>query len=73
MKGTVFNEEYIKSTLKEFCENIDLCGFEAYIVKTESPKLRRMSLDEKINEDGDNFRTVLKKLFIDIIREPISR
>ena len=34
MKGTVFNEEYIKSTLKEFCENIDLCGFEAYIVKT---------------------------------------
>lgn len=68
MEGTVFNEAYIKSTLKEFCENIDLCGFEAYIVKKQSPKLRRMSLDEQINEDGDNFRTVLKKLFIDIIK-----
>lgn len=38
MKGTVFNEVYIKSTLKEFCENIDLCGFEAYIVKKRISK-----------------------------------
>lgn len=69
MAGTVFDENYIMSTLKELCENIDLCGFEAYIVKKESPKLRRMSLDEQINENGDNFRTVLKNLFIDIIKE----
>ena len=69
MAETVFDENYIMSTLKEFCENIELCGFEAYIVKKESPKLRRMSLDEQINENGDNFRTVLKNLFIDIIKE----
>lgn len=62
MAETVFGENYIKSTFKEFCENTNLCGFEAYIVKKESPKLRRMSLDEQINENGDNFRTVLKKL-----------
>lgn len=69
MAETVFDENYIMSTLKELCENIELCGFEAYIVKKESPKLRRMSLDEQINENGDNFRTVLKNLFIDIIKE----
>lgn len=69
MAETVFGENYIKSTLKEFCENTNLCGFEAYIVTKETPKLRRMSLDEQINENGDNFRTVLKNLFIDIIKE----
>lgn len=69
MAETVFGENYIKSTFKEFCENTNLCGFEAYIVTKESPKLRRMSLDEQINENGDNFRTVLKNLFIDIIKE----
>lgn len=69
MEEAVFNETYIKSTLRKFCESIDLCGFEAYIVKKESPKLRRMSLDERKNKDGDNFRIVLKKLFISIIEE----
>ena len=69
MEKSVFNEVCIKSTLREFCENINSCGFEAYIVKKESPKLRRMSLDEGTNENGDNFRTILKKLFFDIIKE----
>lgn len=69
MEKAVFNEAYIKSTLRSFCENGNLCGFEAYIVKKESPKLKIMSLDEKVNDDGENFRTVLKKLFFSILTE----
>ena len=33
MAETVFGENYIKSTFKEFCENTNLCGFEAYCYK----------------------------------------
>ena len=30
MAETVFGENYIKSTFKEFCENTNLCGFLAH-------------------------------------------
>ena len=67
MPETEFNEEYIKTTIKDFCENSDQCGFEAFVVQKDSPKLKRMSFDERENTDGNTFRTVLKNVFIEIM------
>lgn len=69
MPETEFNEEYIKTTIKDFCENSDQCGFEAFVVQKDSPKLKRMSFDERENSDGNTFRTVLKNVFIEIMQE----
>lgn len=63
------NEEQIRKRLKEYCDDSTQCGLEAYIVKKEFPKLKRMALSEEQNEQGKNFRTILKETFLDILRE----
>lgn len=63
------NEEQIRKRLKEYCDNSAQCGLEAFVVKKDSPKLKRMSLSEELNEQGKNFRTILKEMFFEILEE----
>ena len=64
-----FNEEYIRNNFKGFCENVEQCGLEAYVVIKESPKLRSMAFEEKDNSEGENLRDILKKMLLNIIEE----
>ena len=63
------NEEQIKAIIKEYCDNSKHCGLEAFIVKKDSPKLKRISFSEEVNEQGKNFRTILKEMFLEILQE----
>lgn len=69
MSEEILNEEQIRINLKDYCDNFAQCGLEAFVVKKSSPKLKRMSLSEDCNEQGNNFRTILKEMFINIINE----
>lgn len=69
MPEVSLNEEQIRIKLKDYCDNSTQCGLEAFIVKKDSPKLKRMSLSEEANEKGKNFRTVLKEMFFEILAE----
>lgn len=63
------NEEQIRVKLKDYYDNFTQCGLEAFLVKKDSPKLKRMSLSEEPNEQGKNFRTILKEMFFNILGE----
>lgn len=63
------NEEQIRTKIKEYCDNSTRCGLEAFLVKKDSPKLRRISFSEEVNEHGKNFRTILKEMFLEILQE----
>ncbi|MCI8672420.1 MAG: DUF4868 domain-containing protein [Lachnospiraceae bacterium] len=63
------SEKQIRKRLGECFEHLEQCGLEAFVVKKSSPKLKRMSLSEDKNEQGKNFRTVLKEMFFEIITE----
>lgn len=63
------SEEQIREMLNDYYENSTQCGFEAFVVSKASPKLKRMSLSEDENQEGGNFRTVLKHMFFNIINE----
>lgn len=62
-------EEQIREMLNDYYVNPTQCGFEAFVVSKASPKLKRMSLSEEENQDGENFRTILKEMFFNIINE----
>ena len=66
-----WNEEQIRIKIKEFCDNPTYCGLEAFIVKKDSPKLKRMLFSERVNEQGKNYRTVLKEMFLEILQEKL--
>lgn len=68
LEGTL-NEEQIRVKLKDYYDNSTQCGLEAFVVKKDFPKLKRMSLSEALNEQGKNFRTILKEMFFNIIGE----
>lgn len=63
------SEELIREILNAYYENSTQCGFEAFVVSKNSPKLKRMSLSEEQNEFGENFRKILKEMFLDILYE----
>lgn len=67
MSKECMSEEHIREKIKEYCDNKMQCGLEAFVVKKDSPKLKRMSLSEEENEEGKNFRTVLKEMFLEIL------
>jgi len=68
VEGTL-NEEQIRVKLKDYSDNSTQCGLEAFVVKKDYPKLKRMSLSENPNEQGKNFRTILKEMFFNILGE----
>lgn len=59
----------IKSLLNDFSNSLSQCGFEAFVVAKNPPKLKRMSLAEKKNMDGKTFRDILKEMFFSVIRD----
>ena len=59
----------IKSILKDLCDAPHQCGFDAYVVTKESPKLKSISFSEEKNDQGKTFRTVLKEMFFSILQE----
>ena len=63
------SEEEVREILRDYYNNQDQCGFEAFVVSKVSPRLKRMSLSEEENEDGENFRKILKCMFFDMIYE----
>lgn len=69
MPEETLTEGQIRAKLKNYCDNSRECGLEAFVVKKDSPKLKRMSLSEELNENGTNFRTILKDMFLSILSE----
>lgn len=69
MSETGLNEEKIREVLKNYCDDPMQCGLEIFVVKKDFPRLKRISLSEKENEEGKNFRTVLKEMLFEILEE----
>lgn len=63
------NAEQIRARIREYCDNPAQCGLEAYIVKKDLPKLKRIAFFEEVNEQGKNFRAILKEMFLEILKE----
>lgn len=59
----------IKSLLNDLINNPQQCGFAAFVVTKNHPKLKQMSLSEKKNADGKNFRDILKEMFFSVIQD----
>lgn len=69
MPENTLNEEEVRASIRDFYDNITQCGLEAFVVKKNAPKLKRMSLSEECNEQGKNFRTILKEVFANLLNE----
>lgn len=69
MPEASWNEEQIRAKIEEYCDNSTQCGLEAFIVKKDSPKLKRIAFSEEVNEQGKNFRAILKEMFLGILQE----
>ena len=67
-EGTL-TETRIRSLLDDLNSRSQQCGFEAFVVTRNPPQLKRMSLTEKKNADGKNFRDILKEMFFTVIRD----
>lgn len=50
-------------------DNQDDCGFDAFVVMKEAPRLKSMSLSETKNTDGKSFRDVLKEMIFSVIND----
>lgn len=61
--------ERIKRLLQEAVQEKEQCGFAAYIVAKNDPKIRKMILDEgKISEDN-NYKKKVRDVLLDVIAE----
>lgn len=69
MPEASLNEEQIRAKINEYCNSSMQCGLEAFVVKKDSPKLKRIAFSEEVNEQGKNFRTILKEMFLEILQE----
>ena len=69
MPDNELNQSKIKSLLTDFYNNPNLCGFDTFIVMKTDPRLKRMSMSENKNSDGDTFRDVLKNMIFSVISE----
>lgn len=69
MTEGALTEVQIREKLQDYCNDSAQCGLEAFVVKKDTPRLKRMSLSEEPNEQGKNFRTILKEMFFSIIEE----
>lgn len=62
-------EDQIRSLLASLCNDQGHCGFEAYVVMKNDPKLKIMSLSEDTNHAGKTFRDVLKEMIFSVISD----
>lgn len=59
----------VKDIIKNFVNNPAQCGFEAFVVTKNTPKLKRIQLSEDQNHEGKQIRSVLKEMIFDVIEE----
>ena len=69
MPENELNQSKIKALLSDFYNNCNLCGFDTFIIMKTDSKLKRMSMSENKNSDGDTFRDVLKDMVFSVINE----
>lgn len=62
-------EKQIRDLLASMRDNQADCGFDAFVVMKDEPKLKSMVLSEGKNTDGKSFRDVLKDMFFSVIGE----
>ena len=63
------SEAQIRDLLSSMRDDQANCGFDAFVVMKDEPKLKSMVLSESKNADGKSFRDVLKEMFFSIIGE----
>lgn len=69
MPENALTQTTIKALLSDFHSNSNQCGLDVFFVIKNPPKLKRMSLSEKTNKEGDTFRTVLKSMLFSVIND----
>lgn len=69
MPESELNQTKIKALLTEFNNNQKKCGFDTFIVMKTDPKLKRMSMSERKNSDGDTLREIIKNMVFAVIEE----
>ncbi len=69
MQDVALTEEQIRTLLSSMSSDQSHCGFEAFVVLKDEPKLKIMSLSENLNDNGQNFRDVLKEMIFSVIND----
>lgn len=69
MSDISLTEDQIRTLLSSLCNDQGHCGFEAYVVMKNEPKLKIMSLSENTNHAGKTFRDVLKEMIFSVIND----
>ena len=69
MPANSLSETQVRALLSAFLADQSNCGFDAFVVMKDEPKLKAMVLSEAKNTDGKSFRDVLKDMFFSVIRE----
>ena len=71
MSDNHVTHENAKEVLSSFCQEADHCGFEAYIVTKESPRLRRIILQDRLadSEDEVSFKKQIKNMLLEVLAE----
>lgn len=69
MSDNTLNQSKIKELLTDFYNNQNLCGFEVFAVMKAEPKLKKVSLSENINDEGNTFRDILKEMIFTVISD----
>lgn len=69
MQDITLTEEQIRRLLSSMSNDQSNCGFEAFVVMKNEPKLKIMSLSEKTNHAGKTFRDVLKEMIFSVIND----
>ena len=67
MPDIALSEVTIRTLLTDFHNNQQICGFEAFVVMKTEPRLKAISLSDKKNSLGKDFRTVLKEMVFSVI------
>ena len=71
MSDNRVTHENAKAVLSSFCQEADQCGFEAYVITKESPRLRRIILHDSPADSGDeiSFKKQIKNMLLEVLAE----
>lgn len=69
MPTNSLTDEQIRALLTSMRNSQADCGFDAFIVMKDEPKLKSMSLSETQNANGKSFREVLKEMIFSVIND----
>lgn len=65
------NELNPKDAIASFCNSRDICGFEAYVVTKEEPRLRKITLHDPVNRDEGKlgFKKTIRNMLFDVLAQ----